>query len=220
MNYSFTPIGFVRGTVWPAFWLDFIPPVATKETSLIEAVSKGWPDIVKKAAADMPLGSLRRLNKTLSAFKTKEPKMKYDLKAMKFDPDSEKFTAFDGVLFGWLETPEGGPYWSNIHTTGQTTESRAKIQAMRDQYKSEVLPDIGVIVEYHGATWNKGLKGADVTVWFNGGSVSRCVECGNSFWGDVSHYLIHSHPEPKRITGTVAAYTDTPNFDTWVADPT
>ena len=205
----------------------------TKEPGLVGTASINFDDIIKKAsnkkvigmyiptkvANDMQLSGLRAMNKALLAFKTKEPEMKYDLKAMNFDPDSEEFTSIDGVWFRWTETPEDYRYWLTVHTNGQTAESRAKIQAMRDQYKAEVLPDIGVLLEHDGSSVSPVAVGTDVTYWLDNDMSSPFFELDTgSGWEYVTHYLIHAHPEPKRITGSVAAYTDTPDFDTWVAD--
>ena len=59
--------------------------------------------------------------------------MKYDLKAMRFDPDSDHlFTAFL-----WHETPEGYGYWDCQCTNGLTPEGQAKWESMKRQWNEE-----------------------------------------------------------------------------------
>ena len=177
-----------------------------------------WADVWVKSMSDFSATMGRLTNATTTTPTTKEPEMKYDLKAMTFEPDSEEETAIDGVWFRWTDSPEDYSYWINIYRNGQTAESAAKIQAMRDQFKAENLPDIGVLLEHDGSNVSPVAVGTDVTCWFYNNRPYRGTEVEDGGWMQVTHYLIHSYPEPKRIAGTVAEYTDTPDFDTWVAD--
>ena len=56
--------------------------------------------------------------------------MKYDLKAMGFDPDEARISH----AFQWDKTPEGDLYWLYNLTT---PEGRAKWDAMKQQWNEE-----------------------------------------------------------------------------------
>lgn len=67
--------------------------------------------------------------------------MKYDLKAMDYDPDATCL----GDMFDWEETPEGFDcwYWSDLmfRMNGEISEdTQEKLDAMRKQYEEEQMP--------------------------------------------------------------------------------
>lgn len=59
--------------------------------------------------------------------------MKYDLKAMDFDPDKDDLT----TAFTWEFTPDGSDYWSRQFIYGITPEGQAKWDAMKQQWNEE-----------------------------------------------------------------------------------
>lgn len=59
--------------------------------------------------------------------------MKYDLKAMDFDPDADDLT----TAFTWEFTPEGSDYWARQYIDGITPEGQAKWDAMKQQWNEE-----------------------------------------------------------------------------------
>lgn len=142
----------------------------------------------------------------------------YDLKAINYDPDSTTL----GGLFYWKQTPEGYDYWRpfGVFTliADLPPEAAAKIQAMRDQYERENLPEIGVLHDWDGSTNPPIPDGTDHTWWTVDG-VLRNKTAGNN-WSIVTQYLVHSYPEPKpeRISGTVKLLDGKPDFYTWEAD--
>ena len=143
----------------------------------------------------------------------------YDLKKMNYDPDATKLFG----MFLWRNAPEGYSYWSNLNyafnRNALPTEAEAKLAEMRDQYEREKRPAVGVLHDWDGGSMSPVPVGTDRTVWTSGGGIYRDVSTHLTCWDCVTQYLVHSYPEPKRIAGTVAEYTDTPDFTTWVADP-
>ena len=144
----------------------------------------------------------------------------YDLKAMRFEVDSDAryVTSINGVFFLWTNTPEGLIYWTNVHCASTLPqESAVKIQAMRDQYERENRPAVGVLHDWDGGGVPPVPVASVRTTWDKEGAYHG-VQYPYGDWSNVTQYLVHSYPELKRISGTVAEYDIEPDFTTWVAD--
>ena len=141
----------------------------------------------------------------------------YDLKAMEFDYNTDSTL----YMFNWNMTPDGEEYWCRAwRSLTLPQEAADKIQAMRDQYKRENRPAVGVLHDWDGGSVSPVPVGTDRTVWTSGGGIYRDVSTHLTCWDCVTQYLVHSYPEPepKRVAGTVAEYDNEPDFTTWVAD--
>jgi len=57
---------------------------------------------------------------------------KYDLEAMEYEPDKSNIYS----KFRWLETPQGGQFWS-LQARGLTDEGRAALAEMQAQWEQE-----------------------------------------------------------------------------------
>ncbi len=102
--------------------------------------------------------------------------MKYDLKAMEFDPDADNLP----YAFLWHETPDGESYWSYQCRKGITTEGQAKWDAMKQQWNEEngVERETGTLAELD-------VKPGDVVEFIQTGRRTKITHFSNGhYYGD------------------------------------